>query len=83
MLHTDWRPCPHPVEIENGWFSSRTGVQEHMPGTVITYQCDTGYYIHSLDKDFNFQTASQKEYLIRCQRNGEWDMEAPHCEGTR
>ena len=81
MLNTDWRPCPAPMGIERGWLSSSTDVQEHLPGTVITYQCDPGYYIHSLDEGFNLQRARREEYSITCERNGEWNMEVPHCEG--
>ena len=82
MLTTDWRPCPAPTRIEKGWFNSSADIQEYPPGTVVTYQCDTGYYIHSLVENFNFQTASTKEYSITCERNGEWNMEVPHCKGT-
>ena len=70
------------MEIQNGRFSFSTSFQEYLPGTVVTYQCDNGYYIHTPDEDFNFQTARREEYSIRCERNGEWNIEVPHCKGT-
>ena len=82
VLNADWRPCSGPIKIENGWFSSSTDLEQHLPGTVITYQCDAGYYMHCMDGDFNFQTSSRNQYAITCERNGEWNMEVPHCKGT-
>ena len=68
--------------IEKGWFNSSTDVEKHLPGTVITYQCETGYYVHSPNEDFEFQAATMNAYSITCEENGEWNMEVPHCKGT-
>ena len=82
MLNTGWKPCSALHGIENGRFNSSADVQRHPPGTVITYQCDTGHYIESLDEDFDPQIVSANEYSRTCERNGEWNMEEPYCEGT-